>query len=87
MRVVKSGQFADENGRFYKYYSHEQSGLQIAKDIGSPISEDNQACTLSESLAELEIVPRPEIRESTSEGDLSDVSSDDEEFEEVASIS
>lgn len=38
---VKSGQFPDESGNFYKYYSHEQSGLQLAKDIGSPISDDN----------------------------------------------
>ena len=53
------------------------------KDIGSPISDDSQACTLSESLAELEIVPRPEVRESTSLDDLSDASSDDEEFEEI----
>ncbi len=69
----------------YKYYSHEQSGLQLAKDIGSPISDDNQACTLSESLAELEIVPRPEVRESTNRDDL-DASSDDEELEEYADI-
>ena len=83
---VKSGQFPDESGMFYKYYSHEQSGLQLAKDIGSPISDDNQACTLSESLAELEIVPRPEVRESTNKDDLSDASSDDEELELYADI-
>ena len=83
---VKSGQFPDENGNFYKYYSHEQSGLQLAKDIGSPISDDSQACTLSESLAELEIVPRPEVRESTHADDLSDASSDDEEFEDCATF-
>ena len=83
---VKSGQFPDENGNFYKYYSHEQSGLQRAKDIGTPISDDNQACTLSESLAELEIVPRPEVRECTSKGDLSDASSDDEELEDFVDI-
>ena len=64
----------------------EQSGLQLAKDIGSPISDDSQACTLSESLAELEIVPRPEVRESTHPDDLSDASSDDEELEEYADI-
>ena len=83
---VKSGQFPDENGNFYKYYSHEHSGLHIAKDIGTPITDDSQACTLSESLAELEIVPRPEVRESTSTNDLSDASSDDEELEEYANI-
>ena len=83
---VKSGQFPDEHGNFYKYYSHEQSGLQIAKDIGSPINDDNEACTLSESLAELEIVPRPEFRESTNIDDLSDASSDDEEFEEYVGV-
>ena len=74
------------SGNFYKYYrySHEQSGLQLARDVGSPINDDNEACTLSESLAELEIVPRPEVRESTNIDDLSDASSDDEEFEELA---
>ena len=41
---------------------------------------------MSESLAELEIVPRPEVRESTNIDDLSDASSDDEEFEEYASV-
>ena len=42
--------------------------------------------TRYQSLAELEIVPRPEVRESTNIDDLSDASSDDEEFEEYVSV-
>ena len=48
------------------------------------ITNDNQQATMAESMAELEIVPRPEVTAAISDdpNDLSDVSSEDEEVEE-----
>ena len=48
------------------------------------ITNDNQQATMAESMAELEIVPRPEVTAAISDDphDLSDVSSEDEEAEE-----
>ena len=48
------------------------------------ITNDNQQATMAESMAELEIVPRPEVTAAISDdpNDLSDVSSEDEEEEE-----
>ena len=45
------------------------------------ITNDNQQATMAESMAELEIVPRPEVTAAISDDphDLSDVSSEDEE--------